>query len=45
MGKVEKKEVCEPKCIKKDGGRDHRCNRGADRNPAQRAGDAKRRKN
>ena len=35
---------CKPKCVKKDGGQDHRCNAGKDRNPAQKRGDKKRKK-
>jgi hypothetical protein len=38
------KEVCKPKCEKKDGGHNHQCNEGNDRNPAQKQGDKKRRK-
>lgn len=28
-------KTCKPKCTKKDGSHDHRCNAGADRTPAQ----------
>ncbi len=38
------KKTCKPKCEKKGGGQDHRCNSGKDRNPAQKRGDAKRKK-
>jgi len=37
-------KTCKPKCEKKDGGQDHRCNSKKDRNPAQKQGDIKRRK-
>ncbi len=33
-----------PKCEKKNGGQDHRCNTGRGRTPAQKGGDAKRKK-
>jgi len=35
---------CNPRCRKKDGSHDHRCNRGNDRTPAQKQGDKRRRK-
>jgi hypothetical protein len=35
---------CKPKCVKKDGGQDHRCNTDKDRTPAQKKGDKKKRK-
>ena len=35
---------CPPPCEKKDGGQDHRCNKDKDRTPAQKDGDAKRKK-
>ena len=34
-------KVCKPKCQKKDGSQDHRCNTGKDRTPAQKKGDNK----
>ena len=36
--------ICKPKCQKKDGSQDHRCNKKSDRTPAQKKGDKKRKK-
>jgi len=44
QNKQEEDSSCNPRCKKKDGSHDHRCNRGNDRTPAQKRGDKKRRK-
>ena len=38
------KENCKPKCTKKDGSHDHRCNDGDNRTPSQKEGDKKKEK-